>query len=492
MKFAIATVMLVGCVASDEMPVPPAPPVEPVPAAPPVQAHCEQQQIAQGGTSLTSCYQPEQGRNILGITADRLKTTTSHIAAVSQSALTVDPTTRELRVGGTPLTGTVELGTNNPLYRFQITGPGPEYTVSYREVGVQPTTWHPLCTSPEESARAIEGRWDLDGNHRAAVRTVTFSCVTRGKAAWCEGLGYRPTTPQGTALHQACVQMATANYCNDGVSHTREKTPVVVRDSAGIQGRNVPPHELTRFPGPPFPRLMPVVPPAPSAFFLEGIWLPNRPVYCLSKFRWAEMPASPCPNELPDPRLGTGGVYCEDVNLDTIPSSFYLLNGSRVMDVALHTWSNTAGTDTITSVNGVVYDGRTRGTTDHPNRMIPPTGTNEGFMLRSLTGEMRLADMIPVYRLVNLANGDTVAAPANIPELALYTPVSGTALPAGTADAETIGEHPDYEGLLVGNYPGQTIAWTLYRKGQDFVTATAKPNGFTPVRDLGYVIAAGP
>src|SRR6185369_195949 len=197
----------------------------------------------------------------------------------------------------------------------------------------------------------------------------------------------------------------------------------------------------------------------------------------------------PCPIDLPDPRLGTGGVYCEDVHLDTIPSSVYLLNGSRVMDVALHTWRNSAATDAITSVNGVVYDGQTRGTIDYPNRVMPPAGAIEGFMLRSLTGDMQLAQMIPVYRLVNLANGDTVAAQANVPELAMYTPVSGTALPAAGASADTIEAHPDFEGFLVPNVPGQTIEWRLYRNGANFVTGTSKPSGFTPVRSLGYVIA---
>jgi hypothetical protein len=113
-------------------------------------------------------------------------------------------------------------------------------------------------------------------------------------------------------------------------------------------------------------------------------------------------------------------------------------------------------------------------------------------MLRSLTGDMRLANMIPVYRLVNLANGDTVAAPAKIPELSPYTPASGTALPGVGADAETIEGHPDFEGFLVNNFPGQTVPLNLYHNGPDFVTATTKPAGFSPVRNLGSVIVAGP
>jgi hypothetical protein len=360
MKFMLATVILVGCAAPDEVP------------APPIHAYCTEPQIAGGVTTHETCvHQPEQGRSILGITADGLRTASSHIAAVSPG-LTVDATMRELRVGGAAVTGTVELMTNNTRYLFQITGPGPGYTVSYRDLQVQASTWQPLCTSPEEVAYAIEGTWSVAGNHVATPNAVTFSCITRGKAAWCEDLGYVPTTSLGWDLHQACVEMATANYCNDGLSHTREKTPVEIRDSAGIQLPNLTPNELTRFPTP-----MPVVPPAPSEFFLEGIWQPNRPVLCLSKFRWAEMPENPCPAQLPDPRLGTGGAYCEDIHLDTVRPP-YLLNGSRVMDVAIHRWGNAGNTDSITSVNGVDYDPQLSHPTGYPNRLRPPDRDHRG------------------------------------------------------------------------------------------------------------------
>jgi hypothetical protein len=49
-------------------------------------------------------------------------------------------------------------------------------------------------------------------------------------------MGYKPWKSEAMwDRHQACVRMVRADYCGDGVGHTRNGTPIDVYDDAGIQ-----------------------------------------------------------------------------------------------------------------------------------------------------------------------------------------------------------------------------------------------------------------
>jgi hypothetical protein len=87
----------------------------------------------------------------------------------------------------------------------------------------------------------VAGVWD-DQGRRSDRRTVggktiglTFSCTT-GVIAKCVVWGYRPWEV-GAELHEACTRMARADYCGDGVPHTREGTLIDMFDARGIQVR---------------------------------------------------------------------------------------------------------------------------------------------------------------------------------------------------------------------------------------------------------------
>ncbi|MEM6989475.1 MAG: ADYC domain-containing protein [Myxococcota bacterium] len=78
----------------------------------------------------------------------------------------------------------------------------------------------------------VPGTWDDTGAHDANAELVTFSCTT-GVVAKCVEWGYAPHEV-GAAAHQACTRMARADYCGDGVAHTREGTAVDIFDQLGV------------------------------------------------------------------------------------------------------------------------------------------------------------------------------------------------------------------------------------------------------------------
>ena len=79
--------------------------------------------------------------------------------------------------------------------------------------------------------------------------TFTFGCRHQAALEKCVELGYKPWAT-GTAvtttgapysigsladLHQSCVRAIRADYCGDGVAHTRPGTPIDIMDYASIQ-----------------------------------------------------------------------------------------------------------------------------------------------------------------------------------------------------------------------------------------------------------------
>ncbi|RWI13734.1 ADYC domain-containing protein [Mesorhizobium sp.] len=102
--------------------------------------------------------------------------------------------------------------------------------------------WRNICEPDIEGRRMgfpLAGTWTQDGRHLPSDTAFSITC-TGGAQAKCVRFGYRPweTSPDGTPLwdhHQACTRMIRADYCGDGVGHTRNGTPIVVYDHKGIQ-----------------------------------------------------------------------------------------------------------------------------------------------------------------------------------------------------------------------------------------------------------------
>ena len=109
----------------------------------------------------------------------------------------------------------------------------------------------PLAPWRDGEARwsiAISGVYDDTATRVPSTEEFTFSC-TAGVIAKCIDWGYKPWAAvfesgrrghfqPGGPLHQACVRMATADYCGDGTSSTENQTLIDIEDRYGIQVRD--------------------------------------------------------------------------------------------------------------------------------------------------------------------------------------------------------------------------------------------------------------
>ncbi|WP_438016030.1 ADYC domain-containing protein [Sorangium sp. So ce315] len=116
------------------------------------------------------------------------------------------------------------------------------YTVKHRAGGV----WVNICGEGVE-AIPVRGTWDAaTGAYSDDGSSFTFGCqgAAIGK---CAEWGYHGGAPQAECngsvcegrdlsyLHQACVRLVRADYCGDGVPHTRLGTAIDIWDALGIQ-----------------------------------------------------------------------------------------------------------------------------------------------------------------------------------------------------------------------------------------------------------------
>jgi hypothetical protein len=162
-------------------------------------------------------------------------------------------------------------------------------------------TWRLACPADIDGrsvAIPLAATWDEQGDRIGPGPRFTFGCTT-GVIAKCYRWGYRPwVTGYGdlTAMHWTCTRLARADYCGNGVPHTRDGTTINVWDNlphGGIQH-----HGLL----------------APVGMVFEAGWGPDGAV-CMSHARWllddGLAIAALCPDRLVPP--GAGGTVCDSL-----------------------------------------------------------------------------------------------------------------------------------------------------------------------------------
>ena len=132
--------------------------------------------------------------------------------------------------------------------------------------------WKPYCMPDHQGLAAgfpLAGTWNKNGRHIKS-KTFTVAC-TSGVIGKCVRIGYRPwqKAKDGHSMwdyHQACTRMFRADYCGDGLGHTRDGTPIDITD-----------------------RMMPVDE-FPKDMKFEAAWTPDG-AWCVAKMRLPSPPA---------------------------------------------------------------------------------------------------------------------------------------------------------------------------------------------------------
>lgn len=434
-------------------------------------------------TASVTAYGPalydreNQGRYLLGAGIDALPRVAGNYYSVSTVA------TRGTMAVPTSVIGSrVDTGGNGTVLGLTFTGAGgsgslqvvgihaatagarERYDLHYRAT----STATPVDVCPTSGAIAFTGRFERNGAHVGVPGQLTFSCLT-GVASKCVDWGYEPPAFDGPGqdlwdVHEACTQMASATYCGNRVSYTREGTSIEIMDVLAIQNP-IPPDRLVA-PTSWHAWMLPLNqwPPARGTYYAEAIWPAEGPALCLSRTRWASLPLDPCVGALPDPRVDPNGRYCEDIPDDELELIDGLVwNNSLVNDLPFHTWSN--GGDLVTTVRGF-HDGV---------REKPPTPgmtyvSTAGFLLREKTLELTTKNL---QELRYFCEPGTTRC------------VTTTVAPAGyTLDL-------GFEGYVLkidAALPAGTIPLDLYQHGTDYVTATRSPGrNYTRLRTIGHI-----
>jgi len=123
--------------------------------------------------------------------------------------------------------------------------------------------WVPACQADRMGRKlglALPGYFDLSGSY-IADSSFTIAC-TGGAAGKCILFGYGPwvRAADGTSMRptfQSCMRMVRADYCGDGVPHTRNGTTIDMWDPKGVQS------DSTRL----------------SGFTFEASWAPDGAVW---------------------------------------------------------------------------------------------------------------------------------------------------------------------------------------------------------------------
>jgi hypothetical protein len=119
------------------------------------------------------------------------------------------------------------------LYRFMVQRAGS-------------SAWVPMCSPDPGGQRAglpIAGTWTEDGR-RLSGDGMTIAC-TSGTMGKCVRWGYHywKSHASGVPLldhYLACTRAVRADYCGDGVPHTKDGTLIDISDKLGIQREEGP------------------------------------------------------------------------------------------------------------------------------------------------------------------------------------------------------------------------------------------------------------
>jgi hypothetical protein len=119
------------------------------------------------------------------------------------------------------------------------------YHIEYSSAA-SPDDWRNVCSRGDGNPAMglfVDGRWNDDGSWQPGG--YTFACTSGVISKCARNWGYKPwkrlLSPGGypvdmRPLHQACTRAARADYCGDGISHTREGTMI---DMFDIHGFNI-------------------------------------------------------------------------------------------------------------------------------------------------------------------------------------------------------------------------------------------------------------
>lgn len=109
--------------------------------------------------------------------------------------------------------------------------------------------WQNPCRRAKDSteeprALAVSGVWDSNGAHLAKRGKLTLACEGGVIAKCVVTWGYKPGASKDSKslapLHQACTRMARADYCGNGIPHTKEGTNIDVYDVLGVNQPSTP------------------------------------------------------------------------------------------------------------------------------------------------------------------------------------------------------------------------------------------------------------
>ena len=108
--------------------------------------------------------------------------------------------------------------------------------------------WENICQPDRQGRRAafpLSGLFTDKIVHVEASGRLSILC-TAGAEGKCVRFGYKPwgRAPDGTPLapyYQTCLRLVRADYCGDGVGHTRDGTPIDIFDRLGVQNDEVAP-----------------------------------------------------------------------------------------------------------------------------------------------------------------------------------------------------------------------------------------------------------
>ena len=322
---------------------------------------------------LIDPYIGQQGRLLLGFRDPDVRTFTFPSSVIG---VHVDTDGQLLANGyaGTQFIGMPMLSTDGTANQFlritnvvNSTAPNEAWLYQLDQWNPATSGWIPACAEPLQLippttppagptlAIAIPGTWTRDGMYTYDLNKVSFACRT-GVVSKCNGWGYGPqlhwptvtenglaTPGRGPDMLQACTRMARADFCALGVPNTLDGTPIHLDDIY-------------------------TQPPPDPAFAFEAAWPglavmvspmivrppPARrlPAICLSKLRWSTLPLGGGCTALPDPRVDSKGVFCDDLPQTTLEAKGALTySASTFIDAGLYTYTNPSDGTRLTTSN---------------------------------------------------------------------------------------------------------------------------------------------